>query len=254
MTPAGIVPGTAAKVGPVDPEVIGGAVVGHRQQQRSGRVIDRQVDPAVLAGGHQLGQALGLERVTERDLDLGGGLLGANQGGQPLAADQVDDRERTRGGPAAAEVGHVPAPHLVVPVLQPVRPGVLWTGAGPAARAAPSRGRPAPQRRWPARPTPGPAGSRSERARQTSTSPPLGSVGVERMRRPTSSGSGPARPARPWDPDGVQQRPQLGALVALASGDQHPQWPPAAVAGKVELGGQPTAAAAQGLVAVGIGA
>jgi hypothetical protein len=55
-------------------------------------------------------------------------------------------------------------------------------------------------------------------------------------------------------PDGVQQRAELGALVPLAGGDQCRQRPAAAVAGQVQLGGEPAAAAPQGLVAVGIGA
>jgi hypothetical protein len=63
-------------------------------------------------------------------------------------------------------------------------------------------------------------------------------------------------PARPWPghPDGVQQRPKLGALVALAGGDQRGQWAAVAVAGQMELGGQSAAAAPEGLVAVSIGA
>src|SRR5512133_787703 len=71
-----------------------GAVVGHRQQQRPGGVVSGQVHPAVLAGGHQFPQPLALQGIGEHDLDLAGGLLGAEQGSQPLAADQVDDRER----------------------------------------------------------------------------------------------------------------------------------------------------------------
>jgi hypothetical protein len=61
---------------------------------------------------------------------------------------------------------------------------------------------------------------------------------------------------RPWPghSDGIQQWLQLGALMALTGGDQHRQWPTAAVAGQVDLGGQPAATAAEGLVAVGIGA
>jgi hypothetical protein len=42
--------------------------------------------------------------------------------------------------------------------------------------------------------------------------------------------------------------------MALAGGDQHRQWPPAAITGQVDLGGQPAAAAPKRLVAVGIGA
>jgi hypothetical protein len=42
--------------------------------------------------------------------------------------------------------------------------------------------------------------------------------------------------------------------MALARGDQHGQWPTAAIGGQVDLGRQSAAAAAEGLVVVGIGA
>jgi hypothetical protein len=61
----------------------------------------------------------------------------------------------------------------------------------------------------------------------------------------------PTQPAWAGHPDGVQQRLQLGALMALAGGDQHPQRPPAAIGGQMDLGGQPTPAASQGLVSLG---
>jgi hypothetical protein len=62
-----------------------------------------------------------------------------------------------------------------------------------------------------------------------------------------------AGPTRPWagDPDSVQQQLQLGALMPLASGDQHGQRPAAAVAGQMQLGGQPTPATAQRLIGLG---
>jgi hypothetical protein len=41
------------------------------------------------------------------------------------------------------------------------------------------------------------------------------------------------------------------ALVALAGGDQHGQRPPTAIAGQMQLGGQPAAATAQRLVNIG---
>jgi hypothetical protein len=58
------------------------------------------------------------------------------------------------------------------------------------------------------------------------------------------------RPIRPWarDPDGVQQRLKLGAFVALASSDQHRQWPAAAITSQLQLGREATPAAAQCLV------
>ena len=62
--------------------------------------------------------------------------------------------------------------------------------------------------------------------------------------------AGPPRPARPRHPDGIQQRLQLGALMALAGGDQHGQGPPAAITGQMELGRQPTAATPQCLVQI----
>jgi hypothetical protein len=44
----------------VDPDVICRCAVAEGQQHRPGRVIDAQVDQAVLAGRDQLQQALGL--------------------------------------------------------------------------------------------------------------------------------------------------------------------------------------------------
>ena len=58
----------------------------------------------------------------------------------------------------------------------------------------------------------------------------------------------PPCPAWAGDSDGVQERLQLGALVALAGGDQHPQRPPAAIAGEMQLGREPASATAQYLV------
>jgi hypothetical protein len=59
------------------------------------------------------------------------------------------------------------------------------------------------------------------------------------------------RPTGARDPDGIQQRPELGALMALAGGDQNRQWAAVAVAGQVDLGGEPTAATPQCLVGLG---
>ena len=79
--------------------------------------------------------------------------------------------------------------------------------------------------------------------------PPTGAVAVaavgDQMRRALAR---PSCPAWAGDSDGVQQRLQLGALVALAGGDQHPQRAPAAIAGEMELGGEPASATAQCLV------
>jgi hypothetical protein len=59
-----------------------------------------------------------------------------------------------------------------------------------------------------------------------------------------------ATQGRPGHPDGVQQRLQLGALMALASSDQHHQRPAAAITSQMELGRQATPAASQCLVSL----
>jgi hypothetical protein len=59
-----------------------------------------------------------------------------------------------------------------------------------------------------------------------------------------------ATQGRPGHSDGVQQRSQLGALMTLAGGDQHGQRPAAAITSQVDLGGEPTPAAAQCLVSL----
>jgi hypothetical protein len=62
--------------------------------------------------------------------------------------------------------------------------------------------------------------------------------------------AGPTRP-RPGHPNRIEQRFQLGALMALASGDQYGQRTAAAITGQMDLGGEPTPAASQGLVDLG---
>ncbi len=82
--------------------------------------------------------------------------------------------------------------------------------------------------------------------------PPAGAVAVaavgDQMGWPFT---GPPQPAWARDPDGVQQRLKLGALVALAGGDQYGQRPPTAIAGQVDLGREPAPAASQCLVSLG---
>ena len=51
----------------------------------------------------------------------------------------------------------------------------------------------------------------------------------------------------PGDADGVQDGCKLGAVVALAWGEDHAQGPAAAVAGQVNFGGQPTPGPAERL-------
>jgi hypothetical protein len=61
----------------------------------------------------------------------------------------------------------------------------------------------------------------------------------------------PARPTQPaWagHPDGVQQRPELGALMTLAGGEEHPQRPPATITSQMDLGREPAPAVSQCLV------
>jgi hypothetical protein len=79
--------------------------------------------------------------------------------------------------------------------------------------------------------------------------PAAGTVAVaavgDQMRRALTR---PTRPAWAGDSDGVQQCAELGALVALAGGDQHAERPPAAITGEMELGREPASATAQCLV------
>jgi hypothetical protein len=58
--------------------------VGHREQDRPVLVVGVEVDEPVGAPLDGLQQALGVERVGEPDLDLGGGLLGGDDLGDPL--------------------------------------------------------------------------------------------------------------------------------------------------------------------------
>jgi hypothetical protein len=60
--------------------------------------------------------------------------------------------------------------------------------------------------------------------------------------------AGPPQPSWARDPDGVQQRPQLGALMTLAGGDQHGQRPATAISGQMDLGGEPAPATTQCLI------
>ena len=57
----------------------------------------------------------------------------------------------------------------------------------------------------------------------------------------------PTPPARPRHPDRVQDRLQLGTVMPLAGGEHHAQRPAAAVAAKVNLGGQPAPGTAKRL-------
>ena len=82
--------------------------------------------------------------------------------------------------------------------------------------------------------------------------PPAGGVAVAAVgHQVLGPFAGPTRAARARHPDGVQQRFQLCALMLLAGGDQHPQRSAAAVAGQVDLGGQPAAAVSQCLLGLG---
>src|SRR5919109_3353912 len=67
-------------------------------------------------------------------------------------------------------------------------------------------------------------------------------------RRPGGQGAcGPAPPRGPWHRDGVQDRFELGAVVALARGEHHTQRPTTPVAAEVDLGGQPAPGPAERL-------
>ena len=72
---------------------------------------------------------------------------------------------------------------------------------------------------------------------------PVGDQVVGALARPTQP--------RPGHPDRIQQRFQLGAFMALTGGDHHGQRTAAAIGDQVDLGGEPTPAASQGLVDLG---
>ena len=62
--------------------------------------------------------------------------------------------------------------------------------------------------------------------------PPTGRIAVAPISGQVGGAlAGPTRPAWARDPDGIQQRLQLGALVPLAGSDQHRQWAATTVAG-----------------------
>lgn len=59
-----------------------------------------------------------------------------------------------------------------------------------------------------------------------------------------------ARPARPAtrDPNGIHQQLELTYIVALACRKMGSQWHPACVTNQVDLGGQTTSGASEGLI------
>jgi hypothetical protein len=135
--------------------------------------------------------------------------------------------------PVLLEPGDGPLDHVALPVahrIDPGRPATPWASAGSG------------------RPLVGPLGD-GVRDPASAQQLPAGGVAVAavsgQMRWPLA---GPTQPAGARDPDGIQQRLELGALMALSGGDHHPKRPPAAIAGQMELGGQPTATTAQCLV------
>jgi hypothetical protein len=149
----------------------------------------------VRAGGHQLGQPLSPSaspNTTWTWMEVASALPRV---ASHLRLTRSMIANAHRGGPAAAEVGHIPAPHLVGAILQPVRPGrALHRPTGPGAWAAPGHGRPAPARRWPATPTPGQAGSRGGRACGGSgRSRPTARPAPGSPRPPRPAGRGPRR-------------------------------------------------------------
>src|SRR5215211_6388426 len=99
------------------------AVVAEGQQHRPGGIINGKIHQPVLTGPDQLGQPLALHRLTEHDLDLGGGLLGRDDLGQPLTADQVLDHRR----------GHPARVKWVVSKIQ-IELGVYSTQSGNGLR------------------------------------------------------------------------------------------------------------------------
>jgi hypothetical protein len=65
--------------------------------------------------------------------------------------------------------------------------------------------------------------------------------------------AGPSSPARPRDTDGVQERLQLGALMALPGGHHDAERPAFGVHGQVQLAAQPAAGSSQSLIGSFVG-
>src|SRR5512132_3014112 len=102
----------------VEPEVIWGPLsLSASSTGRAGSSMVGSTRPSWRAATRS-SSPFGFQRVTEHDLDLGGGLLDRDDLGQPLAADQVLDHGR--GDPGGAEVGRVVDPDRPRPILHPV--------------------------------------------------------------------------------------------------------------------------------------
>jgi hypothetical protein len=134
------------------------------------------------------------------------------------------------------EPGDGPLDHVALAIahwINPRRPATSWSAAGPGGLLVGALrdgvGDPAaPQR------------------------PAAGRVAVAPVGNQVGGAlAGPAPSTRARDSNGVQQRAQLGALMALTGGDQHPQRPATAIAGQVDLGREPAAATSQRLVILG---
>jgi hypothetical protein len=123
-----------------------------------------------------------------------------------------------------ASLDHIPAP-IALPVKgeRPTRPaGTAGTLVGPLGN-----------------------GVRDTTAAQQ---PPTPRVAVALVAdQVVGSLAGPTPPARSWDRDGVKDRFQLGAVVALAGRKDHAQRPATPVAAEVDLGGQPAPGPAERL-------
>jgi hypothetical protein len=138
------------------------AVVAEGQQHRPGRVVHGRVDQAGLAGGDPLQQPLGLQRVTEHDLDLGG-----VSSTETISASHLrETRSSTTVAATPARVKWSCRRSRSTPAGIRPSPG---TACGPtvlaaAAAAAAGPRAPAPGTRWPATPTPAPGRSRGGRA------------------------------------------------------------------------------------------
>lgn len=67
--------------------------------------------------------------------------------------------------------------------------------------------------------------------------------------KPVGAGAWPSASTGAWNPDTLQDWDQLGTVMTVTRGNHNGERPSLAVAGNVELGGQPSTAATEPFVA-----
>lgn len=118
---------------------------------------------------------------------------------------------------------------------------------------APGRGRPVERQRasWPGRPLGALVTALRDRMRDLPRpqEPPTAEIAVAFVRNHSvGPGAGSSPSAGAWNPNAVEHRRQLGAIMALSRRNHDRERASLAVTGEMELGGESTAAASQALV------